>query len=153
MIQNGNMHIQGPQIHQFNNIAPSAIPRSAFKRDFTRRSTFNANVLVPIFLDEILPGDDVHLKMTAFTRMSTPIKPLMDNLYQETFWFFVPNRLVWDNWEKFQGQQTNPGDSTAYTIPVLSPNVTAFAEESIHDYFGLPIAVTNLSGISSLFLS
>ena len=152
MIQGtSNMHVQGPQIHQFNNIAPSAIPRSAFKRDFTRRSTFNADVLVPIFLDEILPGDDVHLKMTAFTRMSTPIKPLMDNLYQETFWFFIPNRLVWDNWEKFQGQQTNPGDSVAYTIPTLSANVTAFQEESIYDYFGLPIGVTGLTGISSLF--
>lgn len=146
-----DMHIQGPQINQFNNIAPMAIPRSSFKRDFTRRSTFNQDYLIPVFVDEILPGDDVHLKMTAFTRMATPIKPLMDNLYFETFWFFIPNRLVWDNWEKFQGQQTNPGDSTDYTIPVLSDNVTAFSVESIHDYFGLPIEVTNLSGISSLY--
>ena len=152
MIQGiSNMHVQGPQINQFNNIAPAPIPRSAFKRDFTRRSTFNQDYLVPIFLDEILPGDDIHLKMTAFTRMATPIKPLMDNLYQETFWFFVPNRLVWDNWEKFQGQQTNPGDSVAYTIPKLSANVAAFAAESIFDYFGLPIGVTNLSNISCLF--
>lgn len=151
-----NMHIQGPQINQFNNIAPAPIPRSMFKRDFTRRSTFNEDYLVPIFVDEILPGDDVNVKMTAFTRMSTPIKPLMDNLYLETFWFFVPNRLVWDNWEKFQGEQVNPGDSVAYTIPKLNKAVaplstTGFAVQSIYDYLGLPTLVTNIDNISALF--
>ena len=150
------MHIQGPQINQFNNIAPAPIPRSMFKRDFTRRSTFNQDYLVPIFVDEILPGDDVNVKMTAFTRMSTPIKPLMDNLYMETFWFFIPNRLVWDNWEKFQGEQVNPGDSVAYTIPKLNKAVaplstTGFAVQSIYDYLGLPTLVTNIDNISSLF--
>lgn len=151
-----DMHIQGPQINQFNNIAPQAIPRSAFRRDFTRRSTFNQDYLVPVFVDEILPGDDVHLKMNAFVRMATPIKPLMDNLYLDTFWFFVPNRLVWTNWEKFQGEQINPGDSVAYTIPKLDKtkaplSTTGFAVESIYDYFGLPISVTNLDNISALF--
>lgn len=151
-----NMHIQGPQINQFNNIAPAPIPRSMFKRDFTRRSTFNQDYLVPIFVDEILPGDDVNVKMTAFARMSTPIKPLMDNLYMETFWFFIPNRLVWDNWEKFQGEQVNPGDSVAYTIPKLNRTVaplstTGFAIQSIYDYLGLPTLVTNIDNISSLF--
>lgn len=151
-----NMHVQGPQINQFNNIAPQPIPRSSFKRDFTRRQTFNQDYLVPIFVDEILPGDDVHLKMTAFTRMATPIKPLMDNLYLETFWFFIPNRLVWSNWQKFQGQQTNPGDSVAYTIPVLDKtkapmSTTGFAVESIYDYFGLPVLVTGIDHVSALF--
>lgn len=151
-----DMHIQGPQINQFNNIAPAPIPRSSFKRDFTRRSTFNQDLLIPIFVDEILPGDDIHLKMTAFTRMATPIKPLMDNLYQETFWFFIPNRLVWSNWEKFQGQRTNPTDSTAFTIPKLDRtkapmSSTGFTVESIYDYFGLPTQVTNLDNISALF--
>ena len=151
-----NMHVQGPQINQFNNIAPQPIPRSAFKRDFTRRSTFNTDVIVPIFVDEILPGDDISLKMTAFTRMSTPIKPVMDNLYLETHWFFVPNRLVWDNWEKFQGQQTNPGDSVAYTIPKLDRtkaplSTTGFTTQSIYDYLGLPVLVTNIDNISALY--
>ncbi|AZL82942.1 major capsid protein [Apis mellifera associated microvirus 61] len=156
MYGQSNMHVQGPQINQFNNIAPEPVPRSMFKRDFTRRSTFDPDYLVPIFLDEILPGDEVNLKMNAFVRMSTPIKPLMDNLYLETFWFFVPNRLVWDNWEKFQGQQTNPGDSVDYTIPVLDDTVaplstTGFPVESIYDYFGLPVLVTGIEGISCLF--
>lgn len=155
MIQ-GNMHVQGPQINQFNNIAPQPVPRSSFKRDFTRRSTFNQDYLIPIFLDEILPGDDIHLKMTAMTRMSTPIKPLMDNLYMETFWFFVPNRLVWSNWEKFQGMQINPGDSVAYTIPVLDHTApplssTGFPVESVWDYFGLPTEVDDITGISALW--
>lgn len=155
-MQQQTQHVQGPQINQFNNIAPNAIPRSAFKRDFTRRTTFNQDYLVPIFLDEIIPGDEINLRMTAVTRMSTPIKPLMDNLYMETFFFFIPNRLVWDNWEKFQGQQTNPGDSVAYTIPVLNNTVapmstTGFAVESIYDYFGLPTLVTSLDNISALY--
>lgn len=150
-----NFHIQGPQIHQFNNVQAQAIPRSMFKRDYTRRMTFNQDVLVPLMVDEVLPGDDINIKMTAFCRMSTPIKPLMDNLYLETFWFFVPNRLVWDNWEKFQGQQTNPGDSVAFTIPKLNPAVaplstTGFLEETVYDYMGLPIKVTGLDNISAL---
>lgn len=146
-----DMHIQGPQINQFNNISPIKIPRSAFKRDYSRRSTFNSDVLVPIFLEEILPGDDVRLSLTAQVRMTTPVKPLMDNLYFETFFFFVPNRLVWTNWEKFQGAQTNPGDSVAYTIPVLDRSVaplstTGFTSNSIYDHMGLPTLVTAAAG-------
>lgn len=150
------MHVQGPQINQFNNIAENKIPRSAFKRDHSLRTTFNQDYLVPMYLDEILPGDDVNIKMTAFTRMSTPIKPLMDNLYMETFWFFVPNRLAWVNWERLQGEQVNPGDSTAYTVPVLDVTkaplaTTGFTENTIYDYFGLPIKVTKLGNVSALF--
>lgn len=155
-MQTKDYHVQGPQIHQFNNAMVKGIPRSSFKRDFTRRTTFNTDNLIPIFLDEILPGDDVHLKMTALTRLATPIKPIMDNLYQETFFFFIPMRLVWDNWEKFQGQQTNPSDSIAYTIPVLDNTVapmstTGFLEETIYDYFELPTKVTSLDNISCLY--
>lgn len=156
MLQTKDMHVQGPQVNQFNNISPQAIPRSSFKRDFTRRQTFDQDYIVPVFVDEILPGDDINLKMTSFCRMSTPIKPLMDNLYLDSFFFFIPNRLVWDNWEKFQGQQTNPGDSVAYNIPTLNHAVapistTGFTVGSVYDYLGLPIGVTDLRGISSLF--
>lgn len=156
MIGSKDMHIQGPQINQFNNVAPGAIPRSSFVRDFNRRTTFNADYLVPVMIDEILPGDDANLRMNALVRMTTPIKPLMDNLYLESFAFFFPMRLLWDNWEKFQGQRTNPADSVDYTIPVLDKTVapmstTGFVVESIYDYFGLPINVTALDGISALF--
>ncbi|QXP08154.1 MAG: major capsid protein [Arizlama microvirus] len=154
--RNMDMTVKGPQITQFNNIAPQSIPRSTFIRDFTRRTTFDADYLVPIFADEILPGDEVNLNMNALIRMSTPIKPVMDNLYAETFWFFVPNRLVWDNWVKLQGQQTNPGDSTAFSVPVLNNAVapmstTGFTNQSIYDYLGLPTLVTSLDTISALW--
>lgn len=148
MLRNADMHLQGPQIHQFNNVQRSPIPRSSFKRDFKRETTFNPDYLVPMMVDEILPGDDVSLSMSAMIRLSTPLKPLMDNLYFETFTFFVPRRLVWDNWEKFQGQQTNPADSVAYTIPVLDGtkaplSTTGFLNQSLFDYLGLPTKVTS----------
>lgn len=150
-----DMKIAGPQINQFNNVMLDRVPRSAFRRDFTRRTTFDSSYLVPIFVDEILPGDEVSLDMSALVRMSTPIKPLMDNLYLETFFFFVPNRLVWDNWKKFQGEQTNPGDSTVYSVPVLNNAVaplstTGFLNQGRADYFGIPTLVTNLANISAL---
>lgn len=151
-----NMHVQGPQINQFNNIAPQPIPRSVFMRDYPRRMTFDVDKLYPLMVDEILPGDDINVRLNALVRLATPLKPFMDNLYFETFWFFVPNRLVWDNWEKFQGQQTDPGDSVAYTIPVLDVtkapmSTTGFATGSVYDYINLPTLVTGLDGVSCLF--
>ena len=161
MFREADMRIQGPQIHQFNNVAPKPIPRSAFKRDFTRRTTFNPNYLVPMIVDEILPGDDIKIQMNALVRLSTPLKPIMDNLYLETFWFFVPNRILWQHWVNFQGEQTNPGDSVAYTIPVLDRtkaplSTTGFTNQSLYDYLGLPTLVTAGAGsqmaqISALF--
>lgn len=149
-------HIQGPQIDQFNNVMQMKQPRSAFRRDFSRRSTFNADDLVPIFVDEILPGDDLTVKLNAQIRMTTPIKPLFDNLYLETFFFFIPNRLVWDNWERFQGQQDNPTDSVNYLTPILDKtkapmNTTGFTVGSIYDYYGLPTQVTGLDDIQAMF--
>ena len=143
MFREADMRVQGPQIHQFNNVAPKLIPRSAFKRDFTRRTTFNPNYLVPMIVDEILPGDDIKIQMNALVRLSTPLKPIMDNLYLETFWFFVPNRILWQHWVNFQGEQANPGDSVAYTIPVLDRTKALFLR------LGL---LTSLSMIILVFL-
>lgn len=161
MFREADMRVQGPQIHQFNNIAPKPIPRSAFNRSFTRRTTFNPNYLVPMIVDEVLPGDDIKISMNALVRLSTPIKPIMDNLYLETFWFFVPNRILWTHWVNFQGEQANPGDSVAYTIPVLDRtkaplNTTGFLNQSLYDYLGLPTLVTagagsHMAQISALF--
>ena len=81
-------------------------------------------------------------------RLATPIFPIMDSLYVDTFWFSIPYRLVWDNWEKFNGAQANPGDSTDYSIPRLA-NGSLFAEGSLADYFGLPI----LYGIGTMPIS
>lgn len=114
------------------------IPRAAFRMEHTHKTTFDAGYLVPILVEEVLPGDTFNVKMTAFARLATPLFPIMDNLHLETFFFFVPNRLVWANWKKFMGEQTNPGDSISYAIPQVVSSAGGFAVTSIYDYMGLP---------------
>jgi hypothetical protein len=119
----------------------SQIPRSVFDRSHGYKTTFNSGYIVPFYIDEVLPGDSFKLTATLFARLATPIVPFMDNLYLETFFFFVPNRLVWDNWQKFNGEQKNPSDSTDFLIPrVIGTNVQS---QTLWDYFGLP---TNVNG-------
>jgi len=124
---------------------PSAdIERSKFDRSWGLKTTFDSGYLVPVFVDEVLPGDTFNVNQTFFVRMQTPQRPFMDNLYLDTFYFFVPNRLVWTNWEKFCGAQDNPGDSIAYTIPTMTaPAVTGYTIGSLSDYFGLPTGVAS----------
>ena len=120
-------------------MVPNAqIPRSKFNRSFGRKQTFDADYLVPIFVDEVLPGDTFNLSLTSFARLATPIVPFMDNMHMDYFFFFVPNRLVWDNWQKFNGEQENPGDSTDYTIPLASAAPLTVAENTLQNYMGLP---------------
>lgn len=131
--------------------APQAtVPRSAFNRTFGHKTTFNAGLLIPIYVDEVLPGDTFNLRMTGFSRLSTPLHPTMDNMQMETFFFFVPNRLVWDNWQKFCGERTDPDSSTDFLVPSLADASDGFKELSIYDYFGLPTKVKNLKKISAL---
>lgn len=133
-------------------LAPQAsIPRSTFNRSHGVKTTFNEGFLVPVFADEMLPGDTFNLKAHGFARLATPIYPIMDNLYMETMYFGIPYRLVWDNWEKFNGYQVDPGDSTDYTVPVLTaPAVGGIAQGSLGDYFGLPTQINSLE-FDSLF--
>ena len=120
-------------------MAPQAeVPRAVFDREFTYKTTFDAGYLVPFYVDEVLPGDSFNLKMTAFARMATPLFPIMDNLRLSTFFFFVPNRLVWQNWQKFQGEQLSPGDSISYVVPQLVSAAGGFPVLSLFDYMGLP---------------
>lgn len=135
--------------HQFSQVPKAEIPRSSFDRSHGYKTTFDAGYLVPIFLDEGLPGDTFKLNMTGFGRLATPIFPIMDNMVMDTFFFSVPIRLVWDNWQKFNGEQTNPGDSTDFTIPQMNSG-TGYNIGSVHDYFGLPTGVANLEH-SALF--
>lgn len=134
--------------HLFSQIPTANIQRSNFNRSHGLKTTFDSGYLVPIYVDEVLPGDTFNLKATFFGRLATPVVPFMDNLYLETFFFFVPNRLVWDNWQKFNGEQENPEDSTDYLVPTLADN-TNFAVGSIGDYFGIPTGVA-LSKINAL---
>lgn len=125
-------------VHQFAMVPNAEIPRSSFNIQTTHKTTFDSGYLVPIYLDEILPGDTFKLRMTAFCRMSTPLFPVMDNLHMDTFFFFIPLRLVWTNFVKMMGQQTNPADSISYITPQQVSPVGGYAVGSLQDYMGLP---------------
>ena len=129
--------------HQFRQIPRAEIQRSSFNRSHGYKTTFDSGYLVPFYVDEVLPGDTFNLKCTLFARLATPIVPFMDNMFMETFFFFVPNRLLWDNWQKFNGEQENPGDSTDFLIPTIK-NTGSFTVGGIADYFGIPTGVNNL---------
>lgn len=127
-------------VHQFAMIPKADIPRSSFDAQKTYKTTFDAGYLVPVLVDEVLPGDTWNCKMTAFGRLATPLFPIMDNMIMESFFFFVPNRLVWVNWVKMMGQQDNPGDSISYTVPQVTSPAGGYAVNSLQDYMGLPTA-------------
>lgn len=126
--------------HQFAMVPRAEIPRASFNIQKTHKTTFDAGYLVPVFCEEILPGDSFRVKMTAFARLATPLFPIMDNLHLESFFFFVPNRLVWSNWVKFMGEQANPTDSISYVVPQITSPAGGYAVGSIFDHFGLPTA-------------
>lgn len=131
--------------HLFSQLPSAQIPRSKFNRSHGLKTTFDSGYLVPIFVDEVLPGDTFSMDCTLFARVATLISPIMDNMYMDTFWFFVPERLLFEHFENMCGQQDNPTDSTDYLFPtVKSPAVTGFEVGSIADYFGLPTGVPNL---------
>lgn len=134
--------------HLFSQIPSTQIPRSVFDRSHGYKTTFNSGFLVPFYVDEVLPGDSFKLTATLFARLATPIVPFMDNLYLETFFFFVPNRLVWDNWQKFNGEQKNPSDPTDFLIPTVSG--TNVQNQTLWDYFGLPTNVSKALKVNAL---
>ncbi|WNK14619.1 MAG: major capsid protein [Microvirus sp.] len=130
--------------HSFAQVPKVQMQRSSFDRSHGHKTTFDASLLVPVYADEALPGDTFNLNMTAFARLATPIFPIMDNMYLDTHFFAVPMRLVWDNWQKFNGEQTDPGDSTDYLIPQMTAPVGGYTANSINDYFGLPVGVAGV---------
>ena len=135
--------------HDFSRAPSAEIPRSVFNRSCGLKTTFDAGYLVPIYVDEALPGDTHKLHATLLARMNTPVVPIMDNLWLETFFFAIPNRLVWENWERFCGAQDNPGDSIAYTVPTMTaPAGGGHAIGSLSDYFGLPTEINSFEHIS-----
>lgn len=131
--------------HDFSRVPRADIPRSSFDRSHGLKTTFDAGLLVPIFVDEALPGDTFSLNMTGFARLATPLHPFMDNVFMNTFFFAVPYRLLWDNWERFNGAQDNPGDSTDFLVPLMSSPTGGYAVGSLADYFGIPTGVQQLS--------
>lgn len=132
--------------HVFSMIPRADIPRSTFNRSHGHKTTFDAGYLVPIFIDEALPGDTFQLRASLFARLATPAVPVMDNLTMDVFFFAVPNRLVWDNWQKFCGEQRDPGDSTDFLVPIVT--AASHAVGSLFDYFGLPTGIAGVSPIA-----
>lgn len=124
--------------HSFGKVSPPTVPRSSFNRSSGHKTAIDADYLYPLFIDEVIPGDTHKLRANIFARMATPIHPVMDNLYIDTFWFYVPYRLLWTNFYKFLGAQDDPGDSIDYTIPVKDTGVGGAAEDTLLDYMGIP---------------
>ena len=125
-------------VHRFSMIPRADIPRSSFKIEKAHKTTFDAGYLVPFICEEVLPGDSVRARITAFARLATPLFPIMDNIHLDSFFFFVPNRLVWTNWKRFMGEQDNPADSISFVVPQQVCPVGGYAVGSLQDYFGLP---------------
>jgi len=131
-------------VHQFSQVPKAEIPRSSFDRSNVYKTTFDGGLLIPFWQDEALPGDTFTLNVTALARLATPIFPVMDNMFIETQFFAVPNRLLWDNWPKFMGEQDNPGDSTDFIIPKIQTIAGGVQSEQLSDYMGIP---TQIQGI------
>jgi len=125
-------------VHDFAMVPRADIPRSGFRIESSYKSTFDAGYLIPIYMEEVYPGDTFNLKATLFARLATPIVPIVDNMTLESFFFFCPNRLLWNNWQRFMGQQDNPTDSIDYLIPQCVSPAGGYAASTIFDYLGLP---------------
>lgn len=139
--------------HRFSDAPAMYMKRTKFDRSHVYKTTFDSGKLIPVFVDEVLPGDTTRISVNYFARLATPIKPIMDNIYLDWFFFFVPNRLVWEHWQNFCFEQEDPGDSTDYVIPTVTAtgNSGNTYIGSLWDYFGLPVNTPgNLSGISAL---
>lgn len=124
------------------------ISRSRFDRSASLKTSFNAGDVVPFFLEEVLPGDTFSVDTSKVVRMQTLLTPMMDNVYLDTYYFFVPNRLVWNHWKEFCGENTESAwiPETEYSMPqITAPADTGWTVGTLADYFGIPTGVPNLS--------
>lgn len=138
----GNRHNQ----HSFSMVPQANMTRSTFDRSSAVKTTFNFDEITPCFLEEIIPGDTMLLNVKSFARLAPQVKPLMDNMMIDFHFFFVPSRLLWNNWQKFMGEQVDPDDSTDFLIPqITNPGGTGYAVGSIYDQLGVPTGVTGFT--------
>lgn len=128
----------------FANVPFAEIERSRFDRSHGHKTTFDVGKLCPIYLDEVLPGDTFSMQSTLFCRLATPLRPFMDNLYLDTHFFFVPNRLVWDNWVVLMGEnKTAAGIAPTVTVPTMNVNTFTMTATDVMNHFGVPKIATN----------
>ena len=146
-----NTKIGSANYHQFAEVPHLNIPRSTFDRSHGYKTTFESGMLVPILVDEALPGDTFSTKMTAFARLSTPIAPIMDNMYMDTHFFSIPVRLVWENWQQFMGETepsdpvTTPPAAYSYNVPQMVSPAGGYLEQTLSDYLTIPTKVAALT--------
>lgn len=140
------MKMRSVMSHAFSMVPSAEIPRSSFDRSHGVKTAFDAGKLIPVFVDEVLPGDTFNLNMTAFARLATPVFPIMDNMFMDSFFFFVPYRLLWDNWQKFMGERyPTTTSSIDFTIPLVTPTAgTGFLTNTNADWFGVPVGVDGI---------
>lgn len=132
--------------NKFSQVPDAQIPRSSFDRSHGHKTTIDVDYLYPIYLDEALPGDTFNLNMTGFARLNTPIFPIMDNMFMETFFFEIPMRIVWDNFRKFMGERyPDPDSSIDYTVPQAVATAASNDVGLLSDYMGIP---TNIDGLT-----
>lgn len=130
--------------HMFSMIPRADIPRSMFNRSFGHKTTGSSGYLIPVMIDEVLPGDTFNVRENYFIRLATPLKPVMDNIHVETFTFAVPLRILQRNWVKLMGEQDNPDDSIDFRTPKITAGIGGFTQESLSDYFGIPTGVAGI---------
>ena len=132
---------------RFAQVPQANIQRARFKRDFSNITTLNEGDLVPLYVDEVLPGDTISMEMRSLVRMATPIYPVMDNCYIDTYAFFVPCRLVWEHWENLMGQNDSTywAEKTEYSVPQTTAPSGGWANGTIADYMGIPTQVAGIS--------
>lgn len=132
---------------RFAQIPTASIKRSRFDRSSSVKTTFNAGDLVPFYVDEVLPGDTFSVDTSKVVRMQTPLTPIMDNLYLDTYYFFVPNRLVWKHWPNLMGENTESAwiPETQYSVPQVTAPAGGWNIGTVADYMGIPTGVQGLS--------
>ncbi|AXH76084.1 MAG: major capsid protein [Microviridae sp.] len=147
------MHNKSIMQHAFSRVPKVKLPRSVFDRSHAWKGTFDADYLIPFYVDEALPGDTFNLRCSLLVRMNSPfVRAPLDNLYLDTFFFFVPNRLLWTNFKRFMGEQDDPSSTIAYTVPtVTGPNVGAggIPIGHLYDYMGLPVGALSGGGATT----
>lgn len=138
-------------INKFQDVPQVEIPRSKFDRSCGYKTTLDSGYLYPVFYDEVYPGDTKRLNTTFFGRLSTPLTPFMDNVLLDYHLWFVPRRLLWNNWQKFMGERINPSDSIDFTVPQCPAPENGYPRYGIADYMGIPPAIKGLSVDSAYF--
>lgn len=121
--------------------------RSRFDRSFDIKTTFNVGDVIPFYCDEVLPGDTFDVSTSKIVRLQTLLRPIMDNIYLDTYYFFVPNRLVWQHWQEFCGENNQSAwiPKTEYSIPQLKAPTGGWNVGTLADYFSIPTGIEGLS--------